>query len=376
MRKFLFWLIFTGIILSGIILLFPNFSVIKNDSLEKASTQEKLPKKRTSLLKSLLSQDSEPSPTPALPPPPTSKILPGGRHTFQTFNNCGPSSLSMALSYYEQDVSQQILGNQLRPYQRSNGDNDDKSVTLAELAQLATEYGLTSYHRPAGDMKLVQQFIAHDIPVITRTWLKPNEDIGHYRVIKGYDSSRNTLIQDDSLQGKNLEYSYAEFNELWQAFNYEFLVLIPAEKKEIALQILGERVDVEIAWQQAYELAQSQLKKDPNDIYAQFNQVVSLYYLEKYEEAITLYERISNDLPKRMLWYQIEPILAYFQTGNYTKVLEISENIFNSQNRAFSELHWLRGKVFEASGEKEKAQEEFSLATEYNTSKYWKINIQ
>ena len=75
-----------------------------------------------------------PTPTPTLPPLPSQKILPNDYHVFQTFNNCGPAALSMELSYYGINISQQELVQDLRPYQNPQGDNDDKSVTLDELA--------------------------------------------------------------------------------------------------------------------------------------------------------------------------------------------------------------------------------------------------
>src|SRR5688572_7070596 len=135
-----------------------------------------------------------PTPTPVpLITPPTSKILPTEYHIFQSFNNCGPAALSMALSHYGINKSQQDLGLALRPWQNPQGDNDDKSTTLEEMANKSKEYGFVPFHRPNGSIQLIKQFITYDIPVITRTWLKPNDDIGHYRVVKGYDA--NTLIQ-------------------------------------------------------------------------------------------------------------------------------------------------------------------------------------
>lgn len=325
---------------------------------------------------------STPAPTPtvtatpvSLPPVPPRKVLSGSSHMFQTFNNCGPASLTMALSFFDITTTQQAVGTQLRPYQNAQGDNDDKSVTLIELAALAEEYGFMTYHRPAGDEELLKQFIAADIPVVTRTWLEPGEDIGHYRVVKGYDESRGVLIQDDSLQGKDLEYSYTDFKELWQAFNYEFLVLVPLEKQAQAEAILGELAAEKQAWRKALELADQQLESEPGDMYAQFNRVVALYELGEYEAAITAYEAVAARLPKRMLWYQIEPILAYYQTGQYDRVLSISQTIFESQNRAFSELHYLRGLIYEQQGQAQKASEAFSLAERYNSSEYWQQNL-
>src|SRR5690606_183463 len=128
-----------------------------------------------------------------LPQIPAEKTLRGGTHVFQRYNNCGPAALSMALSYYGINISQEELGSNLRPYQVASGDNDDKSTTLEELAAKSKEYGFVPFHRPVGSAEVIKQFIAHDMPVITRTWTKPDEDIGHYRVIKGYNE--NGFIQ-------------------------------------------------------------------------------------------------------------------------------------------------------------------------------------
>jgi len=329
----------------------------------------------------LLRQPSEiPLPTPTtsltLLPPPESKILPGGTHTFQTFNNCGPASLSMALSYYGIGATQLQLGSELRPFQNPQGNNDDKSVTLAELAGRGQEYGFIAYHRPAGDSEMVKLFIAYDILVITRTWLKPGEDIGHYRVIKGYDQTTGEFIQDDSLQGKDLRYSYQRYNELWEAFNYEFLVFVPEDKKAIAEAILGDKLDPQNAWQLALTQADTQLQTNPNNIYAGFNRSVALYHLGRDQESIAAYEQVANKLPSRMLWYQIEPLLAYYQLGDTDRVMSMSQQILTNQNRAFSELQYLRGMIFRKNNQETQAQEAFSAAQRYNTTPYWKLNLE
>jgi tetratricopeptide (TPR) repeat protein len=308
-------------------------------------------------------------------PIPEAKTLTGGTQVFQTFNNCGPASLSMALSYYGTVISQKQLGQELRPYQHPRGDNDDKSVTLVELAKKAEDLGFMTYYRPAGDIELLQQFVAQDIPVVTRTWLKQGEDIGHFRVVKGYDKNRGVVIQDDSLQGKDLSYSYADFLELWKAFNYEFLVLVPAEKKQVAEQIMGERTELVSAWSTALELAHKELSKEPDNIYAEFNTSVALYHLGRYQESLTSFEKVESKLPFRMLWYQVEPLMAYYKAGNYDKVMTMSDAILARQNRAYSELYYLRGLVYQKQSQQQQAQETFSLAEQYNSTEYWRYNV-
>lgn len=292
---------------------------------------------------------------------------------FQTYNNCGPASLSMTLSYFGINVSQKDLGDQLRPYQIPGGDNDDKSVTLQELAKKSEEYGFVTFHRPNGNMDLIKYFISQEIPVITRTWTKDGEDIGHFRVVKGYDDVRKVIIQDDSLQGKNLEYSYDSFGRLWKAFGYEYLVIVPREKIDIARLILGENLDKETAWKNMLESTEKVIRENPSDVYANFNKLVALYNLGNYEESVKVYESIENQLPSRMLWYQIEPILAYQKVKTYNKVFEITDTLINNGNRAFSEIYQIRGEVYLTQNNNELADIEFTKVALYNKYfyKYW-----
>lgn len=316
-----------------------------------------------------INQTPSASPTPSTSPIPNSKILTnGGYHVFQSFNNCGPAALSMALRFYGINASQEILGQALRPYQIPFGDNDDKSVTLEEVANKAREYGLIPYLRPMGNDELVKQFIANDIPVITRTWLNANDDIGHYRIIKGYDETRGIFIQDDSLQGKDLEYTYHEYNNIWKKFNYEYLVLVPTDKEDIARQIIGEDVDENNSWEKAKENSLNELKSNPSDTDAGFNLSVAYYKLGEYEKSVEEFEKVENKLSFRTLWYQIDPILSYYELGNDERVLQITERVLNNQNRAFSELYILRGKIYERQGNNENARQEYQKAIFYNSN--------
>lgn len=317
-------------------------------------------------LKSQVIKTPEPSKTPKPISIPPAKTLSSNYHIFQTYNNCGPAALSMALSYYGIQKSQAELGEQLRPYQIPGGDNDDKSVTLDEVAQISKEFGLIPYLRPNGNNEIVKKFIANDIPVITRTWLKENDDIGHYRIIKGYDDSAGIFIQDDSLQGKNLTYTYQDFDKIWDKFNYVYLVLVPKEKQQIAEQILGDDLNENTAWLKAVNLSEEKLRENRDDTTARFNLSVAAYRLGDYQKSVEEFEKVENQLPFRTLWYQIEPILAYYELGEYDRVIEVSDKILNYHNRAFSELYVLKGNIYLKKGNKEAARSEFEKAVQYN----------
>lgn len=332
-------------------------------------------REKVSIFEELIAEDKtqesttdEVKPRVILETPPTRKLLPNDYHIFQTFNNCGPAAMSMALSYYGIDKTQYELGQLLRPYQNPQGNNDDKSVTLEEIAELSKDYDLVPFRRPNGNIETIKLFITYDIPVITRTWLEINDDIGHFRVIKGYDDINEQIIQDDSLQGQNLKYSYTEFLELWEHFGYEYLVLVPKDKEEIAIQILGEDYDETLAWKKTVQLFERELRENPNDIYARFNLSVALYNIGSYEESVKEFEKVEKQLPFRTLWYQIEPIEAYYELGQYDKVFEITDRILGYHNRAFSELYLLRGRIYLKQDKPELAKEEFEKAIFYNTS--------
>lgn len=316
-----------------------------------------------------LLNDQSPSPTKTLvKPPPPQKILPSSYHIFQSFNNCGPAALSMALSHYGINKSQEELGQTLRPYQNPIGDNDDKSVTLEELAEESKKYGFIPYHRPNGDMEKIKLFITYDIPVITRTWLAPDEDIGHYRVVKGYNEATKQLIQDDSLQNKNLWYAYDDFRTIWQKFNYEYLVLVPKDKKEVAEAILNEESNPQVAWQNAAANAEKQLQTDPTNVTIRFNLSVALFNTKNYKKSVEEFEKVEFQLPFRTLWYQIEPIQSYYELGNYERVLAITDAILNYQNRAYEQAYLLRGKSYQKMGQMDLAKREFEKAIFYNAN--------
>lgn len=299
---------------------------------------------------------------------PAQKTLFNNYHIFQTFNNCGHAAFSMALSYYGINESQETLGRELRPYQHPKGDNDDKSTTLEELAVKSTDYGLIPYHRPNGTIDLLKVFITNDMPVIVRTWLKENEDIGHYRVIKGYDENKRIIIQDDSLQGKNLVYTYEDLDVLWRKFNYEYLLLVPAEKKDIVDRALGPESDARVSWENAVKNSLMHINEDQSDVYARFNLSVAYTNTGDHVKAIEEFEKVEPFISRRTLWYQIEPLISYYEFQQYDRVFEISDRILESGNRAFSELYIIRGKIHQKQGNNQAAADEFRKSIRYNIS--------
>jgi tetratricopeptide (TPR) repeat protein len=306
-------------------------------------------------------------PTPAvqIKQPTQTEIIQLKKHMFQTFNNCGPATYSMVLSYLGIDEPQSVLGDELRPYQNAKGDNDDKSVTLTEIAEHSKKFKLIPYYRPNGTTDKLKLFISNGMPVVLRTWLNDHDDIGHFIIVRGYDDSTQMLTFDDSYYGKNRQVSYSKMNSLWQPFNYEYMVLTNQENQKIAETILKEEVDSKIAWQNAIERNQNDQKTSENP-YPSFNLAVAYYEIGDYTKSIQIFEQVQPRLPRRMLWYQLQPIHSYQKLNQHQKVFELTDAILNNQNRAYSELYLIRANSYLVQGNKEKAKSEAELAIKYN----------
>lgn len=316
------------------------------------------------------------TPAPVVSPTETSKItlkqpsdkalLPRTKVSYQTFNNCGPATLSMILSYYQIFKSQKELAEQMRPYQHPKGDNDDKTIFPEEFIDWVEKFGLKAIHRPNGSLQLIKLLVSNGIPVVTKTWLKPNEDIGHYRIIRGFDERAKVIIDDDSYFGPNRRLSYFDFLSMWQPFNYGYIPIFEPGKEEIVKAILGEDLDLAVVYQKAVERAKKEAELTPDNVYPIFNQVTSYYHLGEYEKSVAEFEKVESRLPRRVLWYQIEPVLSYKELKNYDRVFQISNWIFEHGNRAFSELYQIRGEIYLEKGDQESAHREFELALKYN----------
>jgi predicted double-glycine peptidase len=306
--------------------------------------------------------------TPVLTQLPASALLQNDYQVYETWNNCGPASLSMALSYFGINESQAVLGEALRPYENSNGDNDDKDVTMPEMAAEARKFGLLAYYRPNGNMQLIKKFVALGVPVVAETLMTTDDDIGHYRVVKGYDDSSLSLIQDDSMQGHNVRFSFADFKAMWRQYNYQYLVLVPKNKQQQAEAILGADLNPRTAWQQTAAADRAMLVANPSDVDSRFNLSIALYYLGDYRDSVNEFEQVRSQLPARTLWYQIEPLEAYYALGDYQQVISLAETILNNGDRAFSQLYILLGDIDKKQGNLQAAKTEFQNAVFYNTN--------
>ncbi len=177
------------------------------------------------------------TPTVTLTPTPTHTptSLPAGvllepmNHQWQTLNNCGPASIAILLGYYGHQVTQHEVKEQL-----SNG--------FADVEHYVAQYQLTvrTYRtsRLSSPYKPVRRLLANDIPVIALQRLSTERNIGHFRVIRGYDDASGEFISDDPLIGEYMRIPYDTFARF--SYSGNITAIYPADKDSLVQSLVKD----------------------------------------------------------------------------------------------------------------------------------------
>ncbi len=289
---------------------------------------------------------------------------------FQTWCNCGPANLTMALSYFGWEPDQHTAEAWLKP------SVEDRNVSPAELVQYVLDQdelpGLRALWRYGGTIGLIKAFIAADLPVVVETGFQPDgeEWMGHYRTVIGYNEAAQTVWVYDTYEGQGPTYdgialSYGEFDRWWRHFNRVFLVIYPQGREDDVAAILGSYTDPAYAAEQALSAAQAEAARR-NDRWAWFNAGTSAAKLGRYDEAAVYYEEaFRQDLPFRMLWYQFGPFEALYHTGRYDEVIALADTVA-ATTQYLEETHIWRGLALAAQGRHAEAQAELDAALAFN----------
>ncbi|MBL8145741.1 MAG: C39 family peptidase [Anaerolineae bacterium] len=296
----------------------------------------------------------------------------GVEHIYQDWNNCGPATLSMALTYYtDATIDQHIAANWLKP------NYEDKNVSPWQMAAYVnTQLGgnLRAIVRQGGDLNLLKTLIANNFPVLIEEGYNPPELnqgwMGHYLMMSGYDDAAGQFITQDSYEGPNLPYSYDHINEFWRNFNRLYLVVYPVEREAELMALLGSDADERQNWVNALEEARAEAVANPQDPFAWFNMGTSFVGLEMYGEAAVAFDQARNvgeGLPWRMMWYQFGPFEAYMATGRYQDVIDLARaNLDDGGGQYVEETYYYAGLARAALGETERAISNLDGAISFN----------
>ena len=322
----------------------------------------------------LLPSTFTPSPTPTpTPTPPTSMTLTGLRHEHQGWNNCGPVTLAMALSYWGRNETQYDLAPVLKP------DPEDKNVSPWEMEAYTRGLGLGAIVRVGGTLDRLKSLVRAGFPVIVETWYvrDARDQLGHYRLIVGYDDAAQEFITYDSLHGPDVTIGYRELDELWRVFGRVYLVAYAPEQWEALATILGLDLDDAAMYERALETALVEAEIPPASCVAYadcadwvtfswFSAGSSLTSLGRHAEAAAAYDQARQlNLHYRMLWYQFGPYESYQAIGRYDDVIALADATLATTNNLEESYYW-RGMARLAQGDAEGARADLKAALRYH----------
>ena len=296
-------------------------------------------------------------------PLPTSTLLAGIRHEYQQWNNCAPSSVGMVLSYYGRQEAQAEIAPILKP------DPNDKNVSPHEIAAYAEAIGFRAHVGVGGNLELLKRLLHAGFPVMVEFWFEPEPDdgMGHYRVVYGYDDRSQTISALDSYVGPNVTTGYAEFDATWHVFNRTYIVIYPQDQQTAVAAILDDTTSGAQMWQHAFRVAQQELARDRNDAFAWFNLGTSALKLGDTRVAAEAFDWARQlGLPWRMFWYQFSPFEAYFAQGRYQDVIELAEA--GMQDADIEEWYFWRGRARELTGDQDGARRDYTAAIDLNAN--------
>lgn len=311
-------------------------------------------------------------------PLPAAVYLQGVEPEAQMWNNCGPATLSMALSYWKWSGDQEDTAALLKPNPR------DKNVMPYEMVDFVNNHtDLRALIRMGGDLYALKSLLSAGFPVLVEKGFEPENLakegwMGHYNLVIGYDENTRAFTTQDSYLlalkkyeeragTKGFEVTYDDMLKNWRAFNSIFIVIYPPEYENDVLNALGPLADETSAFQAAYEraMADSASLSDARDRYFAFYNVgTSLVKLQDYEGAAAAYDTAFSIYPSidevsrpfRMLWYQTGPYYAYYYSARYQDVINLATTTLDAESEHILEesYHW-RALAKEALGNREAA---------------------
>lgn len=325
-----------------------------------------------------------PTETPTLTPAPTIPVTPlppqvaltGIQYEYQKYNNCGPATLALALSYWGWPGNQ----TNLRDYLRPNLSIDDKNVSPYEMVDYVNQQtSLRAIWRAGGDLELVKRLIAAGFPVlIERGHISSQQAwMGHYQLLSGYDDITRRLIAQDTLVMPNLPEDYQKVLARWQDFNYLFVVVYPSDKEPELLSALGLWANEQTAYHLALEKALKEAGETSGmaSFFAWFNIGSSRVGLKDYEGAAAAYDAAFStydllpeaDRPWRVLWYQHGPFESLYHTGRYDDLIHLANATLATLSEPnLEEAFYWAGMGRLGKGETDKARDDFKIALTLN----------
>jgi len=288
----------------------------------------------------------------------------------------------MALSYWGRGETQYDVAPVLKP------DPEDKNVSPWEMEAYARGLlpsasgglgGVGAIVRVGGTLERLKALVHAGFPIVVETWYvrDARDQLGHYRLIIGYDDAAGQFLTYDSLHGPDVTIGYQELDELWRVFNRVYLVIYAPERWEALAAVLGPDLNDAAMYERALETARVEVVTLPGSCVAYadcadwvtfswFSVGSSLTSLGRHAEAVAAYDQARQlGLHYRMLWYQFGPYESYHAVGRHDDVIALAGATLVTTNNLEESYYW-RGMARLAQADADGARADFEAALRYH----------
>lgn len=159
-------------------------------------------------------------------------VLSGMPLVHQTYNACGPASITQVLAYFGIQVTQAEVSRQTRPSETSY-------MSAQAILNYAPTVGMEARLYSGGSLQTVRSAIRNRLPLIAlQSHITPKQVIPHWRVVMGYDDAKRQVHLMDPLLGY-VAMNYADFERVWQDHNGQFAVIYPPNWRSLVRKVIG-----------------------------------------------------------------------------------------------------------------------------------------
>lgn len=270
----------------------------------------------------------------------------------------------MALSAFGVQLAQADVQARIKP------DREDTNVSPEELARFARQEGFRSLVRYNGNRDIARALLRAGVPVMAEQWIDVHGrgEMGHYRVLIGYDDAVGEFIAHDSYYGGNRRYGYDEVDRMWLPFLGAYAVVFRPDQEAEVRSAIGADWDDAAMWSRARAEREAAVAGGASDAWSWFSLGTARSRAGDHAGAVDAFHRsVAIGLPFRAHWYQFEYHQSLFARGEYGQIIALADQTLASMKGENLEEHRLwKGRALRALGREADALAEFRTALEFN----------
>jgi tetratricopeptide (TPR) repeat protein len=254
----------------------------------------------------------------------------------------------MALSFWGLEDRQTDIAPLLKP------DPEDKHVGIHQMADYAEGRGLNAIVRSGGTLEGLKALLRAGYPVVVRTWYvrDARDQLGHYRLVIGYDDTAQRFDLFDSLYDPPTTMTYDELYELWRVFNWSYLVVAPPARWGEVTALIGPDMEEPPMYERALARVEAEIAAPPAACvaYAACSDWVTygwlavgtnLTALGRHAEAAAAYDQARQlGLHYRVTWYTFGLYESYYEVGRYDDVIALANATLATAKNLEESYYW------------------------------------